>query len=43
MRRLTDFCKLVIFCAVVRFSKNFTLKAPKCRLDNKQQIARQKR
>ena len=43
MRRLTDFCKLVIFWAVVGFSDNFTLKAPKCWLENKQQIARQKR
>ena len=31
MRRLTVFCKVVTFWAVMRFSENFTLSAPKCR------------
>ena len=43
MRRLTVFRKLAIFWAVIGFSENFTLTAPKCRLDNKHQITRQKR
>ena len=30
MRRLTVFWKWVIFWAVIGFSENFTVKAPKC-------------
>ena len=30
MRRQTVFWKLVIFWAVIGFSENFTVKAPKC-------------
>ena len=30
VRRLTVFWKLVIFWAVIGFSENFTVKAPKC-------------
>ena len=43
MRRLTLFCKLVIFWAVMLFSENFTLTARKCRSDGKRQITKLKR
>ena len=35
MRRLTEFCKLVILWEEMQFSENFTLTAPKCRSDDK--------
>ena len=35
MRRLTVFWKLVIFWAVIGFSENLTVKAPKCDYDEK--------
>ena len=41
--RLTVFCKLAILWAVVGFSKNFSVKAPKCDYDGKHQKTRSKR
>ena len=40
MRRLTVFCKLAFLWAVIAFSDNFTVKAPKCDHDEKQQKTR---
>ena len=40
MRRLTVFWKLVIFWAVIGFSENFTVKAPKCNYHGKNKITR---
>ena len=38
MKRLTVFSKLVIFWAVIGFSENFTVKAPKCNYHGENQI-----
>ena len=38
--RLTLFWKLVIFWAVIGFSENFTVKAPKCNYHGKNKITR---
>ena len=35
MRRLTVFCKLAFLWAVIAFSENFTVKAPKCDYDGR--------
>ena len=43
MRRLTVFWKLVIFWAVIGFSGNFTVKAPKCKYHGENEITRRKR
>ena len=40
MRRLTVFWKLVIFWAVIGFSENFTVKAPKCNYHGENKITR---
>ena len=42
LRRLTVFWKLVIFWAVMGFSKNFTVKAPKYDYDGEHEITRLK-
>ena len=38
MRRLTVLRKLAIFWAVIGFSENFTLTAPKCHSGDKHEI-----
>ena len=43
LRRLTVFWKLVIFWAVIGFSKNFTVKAKKCNYHGENKIIRRKR
>ena len=40
LRRLTVFFKLAMFRAVIEFSENFTVKAPKCNYDGEHQITR---
>ena len=40
MRRLSLFWKLVIFGAVIGFTENFTVKAPKCNYHGDNKIAR---
>ena len=40
MRHLTVFWKLVIFWAVIGFSENFTVKAPKCIYHGENKITR---
>ena len=42
-KRLTVFCKLVIVSFVMRFNKNFNVRVPKCRFDEKHQNTRWKR
>ena len=32
---VTEFCKLVIFCVIMGLSDDFTVRAPKCRSDDK--------
>ena len=36
-RRLTVFCKLVIVSFVMGFNKNFKVRVPKCRFDERHQ------
>ena len=33
--RVTEFCKLVIFCVIMGLSENFTVRPPKCLSDGK--------
>ena len=40
MRRLTVFWKLFMFWAVIGFSENFTVKAPKCNYHEENKITR---
>ena len=40
MRRLTVFWKLFMFWAVIGFSENFTVKAPKCDYHEENKITR---
>ena len=40
MRCLTVFCKLGFLWAVIAFSDNFTVKAPKCDYDGRQKKTR---
>ena len=39
-RRLRAFCKFVMFWVVMRLSENITVRAPKCRSDNKHHCRR---
>ena len=34
-KAVSVFCKLAIFCVVMRITENFAVRAPKCRSDNK--------
>ena len=40
MKRLTVFWKLVMFWAVIGFSANFTVKAPKCNHHGENKVTR---
>ena len=41
--RVTEFCKLVIFCVIMGLSKNFTVRPLKCRSDGKHYKSRRER